>query len=459
MLLQRRFGPFAFAGALALAGFVVAHSVTAQPAIEWRRGDVFFRLGGRPSFLLGRNPTGTTPEMFGAYFAQAVNSGEKLVRIHLTVGFPQTTKAGEMDEAWAARWDSVFDAAAAKDIGVLPVFDAWADWNDGSRGEQWHRWDKNPYNVANGGPARRPAGLFENGECQRLWLRWLDQLVHRWQARPNIIGWEIFSELDLITGGTEETAVPFIHAAATVIHEADERRRPVTASLSGVREWTSLFRSDALDIVQVHPYGRNLDEMILRTVRRRQADYDKPVLIGECGLDPAGPGGIASAPRAEIGIRHAIWAAMISGAMNGRMLWWEDGYDFYSGRNLRQRYKNIAATAAAFARDVNFADFRPVEMLAADGLKGGAIGNDHIILGWFRDAKCEPPEWPVRLMTGRRVTLKLPQQSTQGSVEFRNPVGGSRRETQTVSTQSGQLEIALPDFEDAIAFVVRRDAR
>lgn len=52
------------------------------------------------------------------------------------------------------------------------------------------------------------------------------------------------------------------------------------------------------------------------------------LLIGECGLDWAPPRGTLDvAPGAEVGIRHAIWASVVSGGMSGRMLWWQDGWD------------------------------------------------------------------------------------------------------------------------------------
>ena len=29
---------------------------------------------------------------------------------------------------------------------------------------------------------------------------------------------------------------------------------------------------------------------------------------------------------------------------------------------------------------------------------GASVGNDHLVLGWFRDAVSEPPDWTVRTM-------------------------------------------------------------
>ena len=75
--------------------------------------------------------------------------------------------------------------------------------------------------------------------------------------------------------------------------------------------------------------------MIIATVRQRLTRYGKPVLLGECGLDSAPPRAtLEVAARAAVGSRHAIWAAVVGGALKGRMLWWQDGYDQFEKVDL-----------------------------------------------------------------------------------------------------------------------------
>lgn len=429
----------------------------AQAQVVWEPGEFYFRVAGRPAFVFGRNPTGTRIEQFDELMRPAAESGERILRIHLTVGFQPQSPAGVVDETWAAQWERVFDSAAAKGLHVLPVFSVWADWNDGSNGEPWHQWDKNRYNVALGGPAKTPAGLFQDSDCQRLWLAWLESLVKRWQTRPNILGWELFSELDLVTGSSEAKALPFIERGTKTVRAADSRRRPVTASLSGIGEWPKLFASGALDLIQVHPYVdgrayRNLDELILSSVRARRQRYGKPVFIGECGLDPIGTrDGLANAPRAHFGIRHALWAAAVSGAMNGRMLWWEDGYDRYQRLDLRTKYAHAAKTAAEFIRGVDFTGFQPITASLTPDLKGAAIGGKDSVLVWLRDARCEPPVWNVRRIERQSVTLGLPGATEHWTAEFYDPVSAKLMDKLPILRSHGRATIPLPPFEDAIA--------
>ncbi len=318
------------------------------PRLKLCSGENYFRMDGQPAFLLGRNAVGTTPRAYGDHFRHAAAAGERFMRIHFTFS-PPGEKAGQIDAAVLNGWDEVLDAVEEQGLAVLPVLGVWADWNDGSRLESWHRWDKNPLSAVRGGPARRPAELLDDGPCRRLWLKRLETFVKHWSKRRAIVAWEIFSEVDLITGATEDRAVEFVERAAAVVRAADPWKRPVTASQAGINEWPKLLKSRALDFIEVHPYaggalaGR-LDETILSVVRQRLGKYRKPVLLGECGLDSRPPRcTLDVSPRAEVGIRHAIWAAVVSGAMNGRMLWWQDGYDQFEKADLCRHYQQAAA--------------------------------------------------------------------------------------------------------------------
>lgn len=375
------------------------------------------------------------------------------MRIHFTY-FPPQEKAGEIDDGMLRSWDAILDLAEAQGLAVLPVLGVWADWNDGSNGENWHNWDKNPFNAACGGPARQPRELFEDGICRELWFRRLEIFVQRWAPRRAIVGWEIYSELNLVTGATEDLAVAFTERAASVVRAADPWKRPITASQAGMREWPKLMRSPALDLISIHPYadgcGGRLDELILSTVRPLLAKYGKPVLIGESGLNSSPPRGtLDTAPRAGIGVGHAIWMAMVSGAMNGRALWWQDGYDQFEQADLCRQQHRAAAMAAAFVKDVDFSGFEPVPCELSAELRGAVLGTDRLRLGWFRDARCAPPDWPERSVAGEVVTMKAPGKAWR--VETVVPETGEAMGVVHVAVREGVLRLELPVFQGAVA--------
>ena len=425
------------------------------PTLELRPGEKFFRADGVPTFILGRNPTALSPEAFDDRFRSAAAAGERLVRIHFTYS-PPNERPGEIDADLLTAWDSVIDRAEKQGLVVLPVLGVWADWNDGSQHESWHAWDNNPFNISHGGPAKSPAELFQDSPCRKLWFRRLQKLVTHWSDRRNILGWEVFSEVDLVTGASEARAVDFVEQSASVIRAADPMKRPVTASQAGINEWPELLRSHAVSFVEVHPYadgkyGGNLDDMILSSVRSRLSRYDKPVLIGECGLDSASPRGtLEMASRASVGIRHAVWAAMVSGAMNGRALWWEDGYDQFEKVDLSSHYNDIASAASAFAKGIDYSGFAPLRCTPSKGIKGAILGNDRSAVGWFRDTECTPPNWPIRRLASQQVTLDLA--AGRWAIEFIDPVSGKSLGKRSYTAAGNGITLEIPEFQDSIAF-------
>jgi hypothetical protein len=446
-----------------------------QSQITLRKGDSYFSIDGHQGFIFSRNVTGKTQADFDTLLDWTSKGGSKLIRVHLTHGWwgdPWITKDGSVNETWAKNWDRFFDSAYARGIYILPVFGVWADWNNGTPDWGQSGWQYNPLNAANGGPVSAPGELFlPDSTTQELWLRWVRTLVERWQQQGNIAAWEVFSEINIASGapgqtdakgGVSEVAgVDITNRAAAVIRNADPKHRPVTLSLAGVYQetdqWAEYYHLKTLDFISIHPYTGQLDRELVSNVRQKVAEYQKPVLIGESGLW----GKLAIAERAWIGVKHAIWAAMVSGAMNGRALWGNDGYAVYDAdRELAFQFMGEYATAeraaADFASGVDFSGFRllPVGFPGGTKIWGAAIGNETTVVGWFRDANCEPPDWKLQpVISGQTVTLTLPGSASGWRVDFYTTKTGIDIIGSIKAVRNGNtITVTLPDFTDDIAF-------
>ena len=92
----------------------------AGPRVVLRSGERYFRVNGRPGFVLGRNPVGKNPTAYDEHFRRAAEAGELFVRLHLTYSPPQE-KAGEVDPDMLKSWEAILDSAEQHGLGVLPV--------------------------------------------------------------------------------------------------------------------------------------------------------------------------------------------------------------------------------------------------------------------------------------------------------------------------------------------------
>jgi len=431
------------------------------PALALQPGDFYFSVDGQPGFVFSRNVAGYQQTHYETLLEWTAAGGSRIARISLDSMGMGYTSSGDVDEVWARQWERIFDYAEANGIYILPVFSSWYDWNAGAG---YSTWASNPLNVANGGPVQNPIELFEVGSpTQVLWLAWMETLVQRWQGRENIAAWEIFSEVNLASNPTEAAGMDFVNRAAALIRAADPSERPVTASIADTGTWPNFYRDASIDFINIHPYppSAQLDRIIVSEVRKSLARYHRPVLIGESGLSAETPD--SSAGRATIeenaplGIHHAIWAGIVSGAMNGRALWWEDGVGIYFsslGFPWMQQYSMAEHPAVDFVRGIDFSGFWPLTSTSSSSIWGAAVGNESMVLGWFRDAASEPPDWTVQTIpAGQTVTLTVPGTAANWQVDFYDTSTGTTILSSTsVIRQGSTVTVTLPDFADDMAF-------
>jgi hypothetical protein len=366
---------------------------------------------------------------FTPLFADARAAGTTLVRLQLTQGFGYDTlgidRTGAVLASWAASWDAVLDEAQRQGLNVIPVFAIWGDWNDGTPPLGWVHFNANPLGSARGGPAASPAELFTDSEAQRAWLGWLSALVSRWSSRPNIAAWEVFSELDLATGATEPSATAFVERAREAIAGSDPWSRPAFASTSDLpllsgQPWKTLWASPGNDIVAIHPYDPELDRQAVARTQSVWQLSDKPVLIGESGLDAAPPEGgtLTSAPNARVGLENAIWAELVSGAASARALYWEDGYAAYypaTGLPLVNALEDLEQRPASWLVGKDFSDLVPLSVSGEPPVFGTAVGSSTRVLGWVRNDLLAPPAWDAPAVAAVEVRVSLPEGTPDAS--------------------------------------------
>jgi hypothetical protein len=434
-------------------------------------GDRYFTTGGRMAPLFMRNISAASAADFAPLFDDARAAGTTVVRLQLTQGFGYDTLGissdGHFLSGFLSSWEAVLSDAERHGLGVIPVFAIWGDWNDGTPAAGWTHFDANPLAAANGGPAATPAELFSDGaQTQQLWLAWLSALVTRWSARPNIVAWETFSELDLATGATEASATAFALHARDTVRAADPLARPVFASTSDLplingQPWTTLW-SSATDLISLHTYDADLDRAVLARAAAVFPVTNKPVFLGESGLDAAPPDGttLTTSAAAPAGLESAIWAELVSGAATARALYWEDGYAVYypgSGRPLVGARKDLERAASRWLADKDFAGLSPLPATGTPALLAAAVGSADRVLGWARDDQLAAPTWDGPPLDGATIAVTLPSGAADGAwtVMLTMPDDGSTAEAVGTS-QGGALSFSVARPFNHVAFAATR---
>ena len=154
--------------------------------------------------------------------------------------------------------------------------------------------------------------------------------------------------------------------------------------------WRDFWTSDATDIVSLHTYDADLDRAVVARATAALQITNKPVLLGESGLDAAAPDGttITTSTAAAVGLESAIWAELFSGAGDARALYWEDGYAVYypaSGLPLVRTRKDLERRASAWLADKDLRGLTPLAVSGAPALFGVALGGPDRVLGWARN--------------------------------------------------------------------------
>jgi hypothetical protein len=230
-----------------------------------------------------------------------------------------------LDRAW--QLDTVMDAAAARGIAVeLSLL------NHGAFSTAFNsEWAANPYNQANGGPLATPGEFFTSPEARRLFSQRLRYIVARWGSATNLLDWELWNEVDLTDGYSSATVAAWHRDVAEELRSLDPARHLVSTSFAVFANDPTVWRDSGLDFTQLHFYSRipvqilpDLASDIATWIPQRVADYDRPALFAELGVDSSSGEATRAADPDGIGVHDGLWAAPMVGSFGTAMTWWWD---------------------------------------------------------------------------------------------------------------------------------------
>lgn len=252
-------------------------------------------------------------------------------------GFPLETQAtglGRYDLASAWRLDHVVSECERHEIYFQIAFEMTVWWQTRLR----HRWPRNPYNAANGGPCATPGDFFTSPVARELVRRRLRYSIARWGWSTHLAAWELWNEVDNNDGFDAQANESWHREMAGYLKSADPWKHLITTSWRNGR----MFALADIDIVQGHSYWDSCYDAAqysLQDTEHLMRRYGKPFFFGEQGVeDPS------AAVRNDPDGRHfhdTIWATAMSGAAGTGLYWW--WHNYLEPLNLYYHYKALAS--------------------------------------------------------------------------------------------------------------------
>jgi hypothetical protein len=397
--------------------------------------------------------------------------------------WPGYAGMGRYSQENAARLDAVLDAAWANGIRVNLVIN-----NHGQASPDNDReWKDHPWNRDNGGVLDDPYQLFTDPRSLTAQSHLRRYLVARYADHPAILGWKLWSEINLtaLGGGGRRSSRPpgnqvFIspaqrlqtmvswHAdAAADLQARDAYGHPVTTHWSGDyrRPNPEVCALPGIDYLCIDAYhnghdhyrGSTLVDLIWNGTQdpvRGLGRFRKPVLVTEFGGSSGGTSGRLLAAE----LASAPWAAALSGNAGMPFMWWFEWID------QGDHWQPFGAIARFLAEE----DLRGVDARAVV-LAGSGVGDPLWVRAWVRPGRMlgyvadhrwtgEGGEHPRRAGVGVRIGSQVAPGPCR--IEWWDATNGVLLETQEHEHPGGALDLRTPGFLHHIAFkLIRTTAR
>jgi len=356
---------------------------------------------------------------------------------------------GRYNQLNAWRLDQLLDEAQRLGIHVNLVVSNHGQASEGAD----HEWENSPYNVVNGGRLTSAGSYFTDPWALQGQEAYRRYLVARYADHPAILGWKLWSEVNLTSAGP--AVVSWHEHACARWHALDVYGHPITTHWAG--DYGAVNREVAglpgLDYICIDAYqqGRLLAQLLTDALLSGNglARFHKPVLVTECG------GNWNGAPAAELISEQASapWASLVSGNAGSAMMWW---YEFVDQHNLWQAY-------AAIHRFTNGEDLRGSDAAsiplstdaAADVLWARAWSRPGRMLGylldgaWGKNGTDAPVHAQVHVDCGAIGAGSF-------ALEWWDCMSGTVIQHQTITHAGGDLQLSVPSFSRHIAFKLQR---
>jgi hypothetical protein len=176
----------------------------------------------------------------------------------------------------------------------------------------------------------------------QLYRNKLRYLVARYGYSPHVLSWELWNEVDIITGYRTALVRDWHAQMAAALRAMDPYRHLLTTSFANTSGDKGVDTLPGLDYVQTHHYNSPDLAVTVARAQAQKALYGKPHIVGEIGADSGG--GRSKDDPQGLQIHDPLWASIATGSSGTAQPWWWDNY--IHPRNLYPLFAAVARFTA-----------------------------------------------------------------------------------------------------------------
>jgi len=201
-------------------------------------------------------------------------------------------------------------------------------------------WQNNPYNAANGGPCNNTWDFFTNELARSYYERRMRYIIARWGYSTNILTWEHFNEVEWTDDFNlhQDEITTWHQDMSEYITGLDVYNHLITTSYAHSQHDPDTWQLPGIELTQTHHYTSGADPQSVHYDWTQQylADYAKPTLVGEFGID-----NFLENDPSGIHFHNSLWVSALSGSFGTAMIWWWDNY--IQPNNLYSNYSAVSS--------------------------------------------------------------------------------------------------------------------
>ena len=285
--------------------------------LAFENGEGFFAIGHNLPIY---HTTGQLGDEAMRKFAAAGENFNRWWMSSSGFGIEWTDRLGWYRQDVASRIDESLELANELGLYYMMCMDTHQDFRQSG-------WDRNPFNVKNGGPCKTPREWFTDAKAREYYRKRLRYTVARWGYSPNVLCWEFGNEMEGWADSPDEVKFPWHKEMAAYLRSIDPFEHLITTSFWSKTGPEQYWELDDIDIVQTHCYTNddsNTAEAVRGYCLHQWERFSKPHIFGEFGIrshsttadkDPQG-----------WALHNSMWAGLTSFVAGGPMPWWHESY-------------------------------------------------------------------------------------------------------------------------------------